>query len=379
MKVTLFKADLDKAILILSRISTKEKELLTSCICFQKSGEDKIKVSSSNSRIFVQFEIPAIFEDAYEEDSSNGFTIEMKRFVKWFENIHSRDFSFILDKEKLSVKAKSSKGSLSFSSFSPDQFFDWDRYLEGLKDSATINTTKLRSVLTLLNKFSKENSKDPKFSLLESKSGVMYSTNTVLVSRCYVQELKNSKFKVHTKEVGNICTYLSIFEDKECNIQESDNTFGIFCENSTLVFSSVLHNFPDFPDKSTKEDDFFFVAPKVDILGAINYLESAASEDDVIKFTFLPSEDVEKHNVVKIGIPSYTGEDIFQEVPVVDNSEGKFDFANTYSKDNFLAVVALSHSNLRVGFNKIGASMSYLKYTFKSNSLDFTIYQQSKS
>lgn len=307
MKITVSKKDLMDTLGVVS--TSLGSSDISGHYVFRFVKKGLYELLSNNSRVFSSCPLP--YKKA--EGDPQIFTIEGKRLKNWLGVISDdADITIQYAEGTSTLTASTSKGKARFQSFDPTNFPFWDKTLEEVEVTASVEAGRLISLLGFARDFiSSEEAKSPQICVAEIKNGVLYSTNKMAACIISVHDVDKSNLRVHGSDASSVLSFLSTFGEKDIvEICEHDRMM-VLKRADGAVFGETRFKtaFPDIGMDKDHQDQHFWVVNKDDLLRAIDFLTPSAAKDDFR----LGMERI--GDEIRVSMLAMTGDEVYLDIP----------------------------------------------------------------
>lgn len=340
MKLKVAKSDLEAALKVVSVSVANSATDASSHYLFTQDG-DQVQLRSFSNRVFSSTPLTGCMV----EGDFKPFTVEAKRLKIWLSAVEDSALTFEL--EGALVVATGLKGKGQFQSLNPNSFPRWDKFFKEVKLVGSVPADKLRASLAYAKNFvSDQESQNPNICVVALNAGEVLSTDSIGLSRTYIEHLKEVDVKIHGRDVPSLLSFLGLFETNFVEILEHDR-FTIFKghEGSLWGEACPTAKFPKM-DQSLIESDVWWEIPKDELKKAIKILSASASWED--HKLYLSREG----DVVKARMNSFSGGDVVYEIPCIDHTTDEVpEFSVSYK---YLEKILSPHEEdvVKVGIKK---------------------------
>lgn len=230
-----------------------------------------------------------IRECSVETDSDTDFdaiTVPGWRLRLWLSAIENGEEEITLASQPDGTsKGTAKRGAGKFGSLNPKDWPYWDSTYADAKKVATISGTHLTNILSYTKSFvSDQETRSPGIVAAECRGGTLSATDSVGVLLVKSPALKDSKLRIHGKDIPTLISFLGIAGDTPIEIWEHDRCiFFKMADGSMIGASRWVHEFPLLsnldpdPNKPSKGS---FRVNTANLLGAMKYLMAFARKDD---------------------------------------------------------------------------------------------------
>lgn len=284
MKFTVARRDLDAALQVtLPAISSNAD--LSSHFVFRPHLSDsaKIEVLAYTGRVCAA----APFVAAFDGDERSSFTIEGWRLKKWLDAVD--DASVLVFEYKRENGSSETTVTLLndstkkqyFPSMDPTHFPYWDKVLEGSQVTATVAGDRLKDALARAKLFTAEDgTKSQGLCVVEVRDGVMISTNKSTLCMVSMPAMKESKIRIHSKDVNAVLAFLSLVKSELVEVLEHDRTFFFRKTDGSYFGETRFHETFPTVGSPPADDQHVWEIPVPELKRALNALSAGASKDD---------------------------------------------------------------------------------------------------
>jgi hypothetical protein len=333
MKIEVAKPDLEAALKVASIGTLSSSSDLTSHFIFRCKEDGQVEVLSSNSRLAISMPIAGCKVE--KEEGVQAFTIEAWRLNKWITGVE--DTVITLSITEGSIKASSPRGHAVFQSMDPSQFPYWDNLFATTEVSTKLPAPRFHAALSQVRLFiSDKDTTSPKLAQTEIADGALQATDKGAFVAVCLPELKNSKLRIHGKDIGQVLSFLSTCGADPVEVREHDRClFLVRMDGGVLSVGRPTHAFPDVNFDMEDGDPAWWTVRVADLKKAINFLAAAAAKEDT-RMNFVLAQ-----GVVRVSMSSATvGERSSLDIEVLDQGvqeginppvpEGGFDVPYPY-------------------------------------------------
>jgi len=290
MKIKVAKSDLDSAIQVANIGLSNGGGSLDSHFVFRyRDGRGEILTCTKSVGTMARF----VCDVDIPDDVDVAFTVEGKRLKQWVGAAKDAVLEFKFNTKDKVVTAKAPKGTSRFRSLDPEEFPFWDETYAKAKSTAKVPASRLHEMFSRakLYIFDKE-TRLPQFCVTEvlqdpdggdDAPGLLHSTDQIGLTITKIEEMKDSRIRIHGKDVGAILAFLTSAGDGEdIEILEHDRAaFFRRGDGSLLSVSRSTHSFPWLGVDPDEEDPYWFLIDTDDLKSTIQMLQASAAAEDV--------------------------------------------------------------------------------------------------
>lgn len=270
MKVLLTKKDLEAALNVVSSTLASTDDIF-SHVLFR--AKEQLHLLTCSNRVYSMCPVTT---SSFDEGS---FTVEGWRLKSWLTAIPDGFIS--LDYNAGVVKATCAKGTQSFPSLDPESFPVWDDIYTSSAKKGEAPAKAFKKAFDLARSFVDTNEGNPlAICAVEYQDGLLRGTDRKSLVLLEVPGLSECTFRVHTKDIGALVSFLGHSGESLIEVLEHERAF--FLRNSNgAVFGEARHliEFPVIKFDLSSKDNLNWEISRQDLVDAITFLGAGAPKD----------------------------------------------------------------------------------------------------
>jgi hypothetical protein len=282
MKVTVSKNDLKEALSKASSTLGKGEDITSHFLLKIKNETQCDVLSCDPPRMFSITPLAGV-----KCEGEGQFTIDGKRLLQAINSIEGV------------IEISYTEGDLSFSSLNPDNFPPWENLLsesEVANEDGNFTTNVMSDTLLNLKPYCSQNEqRQPELCMILFKEGKAFACDGFGLGMAKSEDFDDVELKIHYKDISSLNKFLKAYEGEALEILTHEKaTFLRVSDGSTIGLMNIPFNMPD--KITTQYAEAFEWTPrrvwkfnKVDLLNAISFLSSGASDGDY-SISFADSE-----------------------------------------------------------------------------------------